>query len=69
MTYIPVVDPGECSAHGDCVEIAPAVFRLDGDVAVVIGAGPFELILEAAEACPAVAISVIDEASGEAVFP
>ena len=29
MTYIPVVDPNECSAHGDCVEIAPEVFRLD----------------------------------------
>ena len=26
MTYIPVVDPNECSAHGDCVEIAPEVF-------------------------------------------
>ena len=24
MTYVPVVDPNECSAHGDCVEIAPA---------------------------------------------
>jgi ferredoxin len=60
MTYIPVVDPNECSAHGDCVEIAPEVFRLD-DVAVVIGAGPFETILEAAQACLAVAISVVDD--------
>ena len=31
MTYIPMVDPNECSAHGDCVEIAPEVFRLDDD--------------------------------------
>ena len=23
MTCIPVVDPNECSAHGDCVEVAP----------------------------------------------
>ncbi len=68
MTYIPVVDPNECSAHGDCVEIAPQVFRLD-DTAVVIGTGPDELILEAAEACPAVAISVIDAETGNAVFP
>ena len=57
MTLIPVVDANECSAHGDCVEIAPQVFRLD-DTAVV-----------AAETCPAVAISVIDEETGETVFP
>ncbi|HWP33131.1 MAG TPA: ferredoxin [Solirubrobacterales bacterium] len=68
MTYIPVVDPNECSAHGDCVEVAPRVFRLD-DTAVVIGNGVYELILEAAEVCPAVAISIVDEESGETVFP
>lgn len=68
MTYVPVVDPDECSAHGDCVEIAPQVFRLD-DVAVVIGTGPPELIIEAAEACPAVAISIVDDETGATVFP
>ena len=68
MTYIAVVDPNECSAHGDCVEIAPEVFRLD-DTAVVIGTGPADLILEAAEACPAVAISVVDDGTGETIFP
>lgn len=68
MSYMAVVDPDECSAHGDCVEIAPEVFRLD-DTAVVIGNGPDELVLEAAEVCPAVAISIVDEATGETVFP
>lgn len=68
MTYVPVVDPDECSAHGDCIEIAPQVFRLD-DTAVVIGTGPDDLIMEAAEACPAVAISIVDQESGETVFP
>jgi ferredoxin len=68
MSYVAVVDPNECSAHGDCVEIAPDVFRLD-DVAVVIGTGPDEKILEAAESCPAVAISVVDDGTGETVFP
>jgi ferredoxin len=68
MSYRPIVDPNECSAHGDCVEIAPEVFRLD-DVAVVVGTGTPEQILEAAESCPAVAITVIDEETGEAVFP
>jgi len=68
MSYVAVVDPDECSAHGDCVEVAPEVFRLD-ETAVVIGTGPYELILEAAEACPAVAISIVDEATGETTFP
>lgn len=68
MTWIPVVDPNECSAHGDCVEVAPQVFRLD-DVAVVVGSGPPELIMEAAESCPAVAISIVDQETGETVYP
>jgi ferredoxin len=63
-----MVDPMECSAHGDCVEIAPQVFQLD-DTAVVIGSYTPELMIEAAEACPAVAISIVDEATGETVFP
>jgi hypothetical protein len=50
------------------VEIAPEVFRLD-EVAVVIGTGPAEKILEAAESCPAVAISIVDDQTGETVFP
>jgi ferredoxin len=68
MTYVPIVDPHECSAHADCVEIAPQVFRLE-DTAVVIGSGPDDLIMEAAEACPAVAISVVDQETGETIFP
>ncbi len=68
MSYVPKIDPNECSAHGDCVDIAPQVFQLD-DTATVIGAGPDELILEAAEVCPAVAISVVDSETGETVFP
>jgi ferredoxin len=68
MTLIPTVDPNECSAHGDCVDIAPQVFRLD-DTAEVIGTGPDELILEAAEACPAVAITLVDSETGETLFP
>jgi len=68
MNYIPVVDPNECSAHGDCVEVAPQVFRLD-DTAMVIANAPYELLLEAAESCPAVAISIVDGETGETVFP
>jgi ferredoxin len=68
MSYVPKIDPNECSAHGDCVDIAPQVFELE-DTAVVIGTGPDELILEAAEVCPAVAISVVDSDTGETIFP
>lgn len=68
MAYRAYVDPDECSAHGDCVEIAPDVFVL-GDVAEVIGTAPPEVLRRAAEACPAVAISVVDEETGERLFP
>ena len=68
MSIVPVVDPTACSAHGDCAVVAPEIFRID-DVAVVIGTGPAELVVEAAEACPAVAISVLDEATGEYLYP
>lgn len=68
MSFIPQVDPNECSAHGDCVEIAPQVFRLD-DTAVVIGTAPEDVLIEAAEACPAVAISIVDTETGEPIYP
>jgi ferredoxin len=68
MTYIPTIDPGVCSAHGDCVDIAPDIFELE-ETAVVIGDGPDELILEAAGACPSLAITVTDSETGETVFP
>jgi ferredoxin len=68
MTYVPHIDDSACAGHGDCAEIAPDVFRID-DVAVVIGTGPDSLILEAAEACPSVAITVIDDETGETVYP
>ncbi len=68
MTLTPVVDPAECTAHGDCVEVAPQAFRLE-DTAVVIGTAPDEVLFDAAESCPAVAISLVDSATGETVFP
>ena len=68
MSLIPSIDPGACSAHGDCVEIAPQVFALD-ETASVIGSGPDDLIMRAAEACPALAIAVVDSETGETVYP
>ncbi len=69
MTLIPTIDDAACAAHGDCVEVAPTVFALEGDIAEVIGAGPDELILAAAEACPSVAIVVVDSDTQEQVYP
>ena len=50
MTLVPTIDEVGCAAHGDCVEVAPQVFVLNGQVAEVIGTGPDDLILAAAEA-------------------
>lgn len=68
MTYLPTIDESACSAHGDCVAIAPSVFALE-ETAVVIGRGTDEEILAAAEACPALAITVTNAETGEVVFP
>lgn len=68
MSYRPVIDPDLCSAHGDCVDVAPQVFAL-GETAEVIGIGPDELVMAAAEACPSLAISVVDAETGETLFP
>ncbi len=68
MTYSVEVDAGACAAHGDCVDVAPEVFELD-DVAHVIGTGPDDLLLAAAEGCPSSAIRVIDQRTNEQVYP
>lgn len=68
MSYLVEIDEGACAAHGDCVELAPEVFELD-DVAHVIGSGPDELLLAAAEGCPSSAIRILDSRSAEQVYP
>jgi len=66
------VDRGLCIGAGSCVDVAPAVFELDGDnIAVVknsLGADQ-DTVLEAAEACPTGAVVVIDEATGKQFWP
>jgi ferredoxin len=69
MTLIPTIDPYACALHGDCADVAPEVFALDGDVAEVVGTGPDETILRAARACPSTAISVVDQGTGRQVYP
>jgi ferredoxin len=62
------IDEAACAAHGDCEHVAPEVFRVD-DVAVVIGSAPPDRLIEAAAACPSTAITVIDDETGEQVYP
>jgi ferredoxin len=70
MNPIARVDPRACAAHGDCIDLAPHAFELNGDdVAVASGPATLEQLLAAAEACPSVAISVVDGDTGEQLYP
>ena len=62
------IDEGACAAHGDCVDLAPEVFELAA-VAHVIGSGPDDLLLSAAEACPSTAIRILDPQTAEQIYP
>ena len=66
--YLPKINEYACVAHGDCAVTAPGVFTVDV-TAEVVGDGPPELMLEAARACPAAAITVVDAETGEQVYP
>lgn len=68
MSYRVEIDEAACAAHGDCEHVAPEVFRVD-EVAVVVGTAPPERLIDAAAACPSAAITVIDEATGQVVYP
>ncbi len=68
MTCLPVIDDSACLAHGDCEELAPDVFRIQ-DTATVIATASVERLIPIAEACPASAISLIDQDTGERIYP
>ena len=68
MTVIAQIDPSACAAHGDCADLVPEAFALE-DTAVVVGSAPYERLLAAAQACPAVAITLVDDATGAQLFP
>ena len=66
------VNRARCIGSGDCTETAPAVFQLDGDSKseVVNPSGASDqIIVTAARSCPVKAITVVDESSGEQLFP
>ena len=68
MTLIPHIDEFACAAHGDCALAAPEVFTIE-DIAIVTGNGSDEAILEAAQACPAGAITITDEQTRQQIYP
>jgi len=66
------VNKARCISSGDCVETAPAVFQLDSDgkSEVISGsAAPDGTIIAGARGCPVKAITVVDEDTGEQIFP
>ena len=68
MSYVAAIDEDACAAHGDCADLAPELFEVE-DVARIIGTGPDELLLAAAELCPTTAIRIVDPQTGQQVFP
>lgn len=66
------VNKARCISSEDCVQTAPGVFRLDdegkSEVYNQTGA-PDNVIMAAARGCPAKAIVVVDEVTGEQLFP
>jgi len=70
MSVTARIDERACAAHGDCLDVAPQAFAMsDDDVALVVGSAPPDVLVQAAEACPSVAITVLDDASGEQLYP
>ena len=69
MTLIAQIDDSLCLGHGDCVHVAPGVFILEGDVAEQVAPGTDEELRQAARACPAGAIVLIDAETRTEVDP
>ncbi|MDA0179720.1 ferredoxin [Solirubrobacter phytolaccae] len=69
MTLIAQIDDAACLGHGDCVHVAPTVFILEGDVAEQQAPGTDDQLRQAARACPAGAIILLDAQSGDEVNP
>lgn len=66
------VDYHRCVGSSICVLTAPRTFTLNpnGQSAVTDPEGdPLETVLEAAEGCPTMAITVFDADTGEQLFP
>jgi ferredoxin len=68
MTLTAHIDESACAGHGDCAVVAPDAFAVEAGVARVIGPASDDDLHAAAEACPSVAILLVD-ASGAQLYP
>jgi ferredoxin len=61
--YRIVIDRSLCSGFGSCAELAPEVFEVDGGglASLRIGTSNDPAVLDAANACPMAAITVVEE--------
>jgi ferredoxin len=62
----------KCRSFGKCMSVAPELFAFDSERKVqqiAGGTAPDETIVKAAKSCPYRVIAVIDEESGEQLFP
>ena len=65
------VDRELCIGVGNCVVLAPSIFKLDKDNKAVVLDQAFvadDVLLEAAESCPEQAI-IIEDDDGDQVYP
>ena len=59
-----VVDREKCISAASCVAVAPEVFELDSEGKAIVKTGsatPDQTIIDAAKACPTLAITIISE--------
>ena len=66
------VNKAKCIASEDCVQTAPGVFQLDDEGKSEVynqGGAAENVIMAAARACPAKAITVVDEENGAQLYP
>ena len=66
------IDRELCFGFGDCVDAAPAAFRLDEESKSVVvdpEAYDLETLVQAAQDCPVDAIFVVDARTGEGIYP
>jgi ferredoxin len=71
-SYTVKVIRDKCIGAASCVAVSPATFKLDEEnIAVILGqkVDTDENVLLAAQSCPTAAIIVIDDETGEQVWP
>ena len=66
------ITKSKCRSFGKCMSVAPEVFAFDAEKKVSVvegGTASEETIAKAAKSCPYRVIALVDEDTGEQVFP